>query len=293
MERGIKRVAVIGAGTMGHGIAQVCGQAGFQVMLYDVDPSMVQGALKTIEGNLEHMVAKGKIPTAAREQTLRSIQVKANLKEAVTEAVTEADLAIEAIPERMDLKLETFREIDLHAPSHAVLATNTSSLSITEIAGVTQTPGRVIGLHFFNPVPVMELLEIVIGIRTTDLTVATAQAFAKKIGKRAILVKDSPGFATSRLGVALAAEAIRMLESGVASAEDIDLAMELGYRHPMGPLRLTDLVGLDVRLMILEHLYKEVGEQFRPPILLRQMVRAGKLGRKTGEGFYKYLEEKK
>lgn len=231
MERGIKRVAVIGAGTMGHGIAQVCGQAGFQVMLYDVDPSMVQGALKTIEGNLERMVAKGKIPTAAREQTLRSIQVKANLKE----AVTEADLAIEAIPERMDLKLETFREIDLHAPSHAVLATNTSSLSITEIAGVTQTPGRVIGLHFFNPVPVMELLEIVIGIRTTDVTVATAQAFAKKIGKRAILVKDSPGFATSRLGVALAAEAIRMLESGVASADDIDLAMELGYRHPMGP----------------------------------------------------------
>jgi 3-hydroxybutyryl-CoA dehydrogenase len=188
----------------------------------------------------------------------------------------------------MPLKLDTFRELDQLAPKHALLASNTSSLSITEIAGVVEDPTRVIGLHFFNPVPIMELLEIVRGLRTGDEAVAAAKAFGERLGKKPIVVKDWPGFATSRLGVALGAEAIRMLEAGVASAEDIDRAMELGYRHPMGPLRLTDLVGLDVRLSILEHLHREVGEQFRPPTLLRQMVRAGKLGRKSGEGFYKY-----
>jgi 3-hydroxybutyryl-CoA dehydrogenase len=229
-------------------------------------------------------VQKGKIDAAARDRALAAISRTKDL----AAAVSGADLVVEAIPERMELKLETFREVDRHAPAHAVLGSNTSSLSVTEIAGATARPERVVGLHFFNPVPVMELLEIVRGLRTDDATIAAARAFATAIGKRPIVVKDSPGFATSRLGVILGVEAIRMLEAGVASAEDIDLAMELGYRHPMGPLKLGDLVGLDVRLAILEHLHKEVGEQFRPPALLRQMVRAGKLGRKSGEGFYKY-----
>jgi 3-hydroxybutyryl-CoA dehydrogenase len=184
--------------------------------------------------------------------------------------------------------LSSFREVDVAAPAHAILATNTSSLSVTEIAGAVSTPARVVGLHFFNPVPIMKLLEIVKGLRTSDETVQRMRVLAERLGKDPIVVRDWPGFASSRLGVALGAEAIRMLEQGVASAEDIDKAMELGYRHPMGPLRLTDLVGLDVRLAILEHLHREVGEQFRPPTLLRQMVRAGKLGRKSGEGFYRY-----
>jgi 3-hydroxybutyryl-CoA dehydrogenase len=284
----IRTVAVLGAGTMGHGIAQVCAQAGMRVRLRDVDDGALERGLAGVRGSLEKMVAKGKIDGAARDAALGAIERTTDL----AAAVRDADLVVEAIPERMELKLETFREIDRAAPAHALLGTNTSSLSVTEIAGATKRPERVVGLHFFNPVPVMELLEIVRGLRTSDASIVEARAFGTKIGKRPIVVKDSPGFATSRLGVILGVEAIRMLETGVASAEDIDLAMELGYRHPMGPLKLGDLVGLDVRLAILEHLHKELGEQFRPPALLRQMVRAGKLGRKTGEGFYKYDDKK-
>jgi 3-hydroxybutyryl-CoA dehydrogenase len=186
----------------------------------------------------------------------------------------------------MGLKAELLRAAAAAARPDALLASNTSSLSITELGARVGAPDRTVGLHFFNPVPVMELLEIVRGLSTAEATVERALAFAREIGKSPIVVRDAPGFASSRLGVILGAEAIRMLESGVASAADIDRAMELGYRHPMGPLKLTDLVGLDVRLAILDHLYKEVGEQFRAPTLLRQMVRAGKLGKKTGEGFY-------
>lgn len=284
MQRTIGTVAVLGAGTMGHGIAQICAQAGCRVRLRDVDEAAVTRGREGIAKSLDRLVAKSKIDAAGRDAVLSAIETTTDLRA----AVDGADLVVEAIPERMDLKLATFRDVDRLAPPHALLGTNTSSLSVTEIAGATSRPERVIGLHFFNPVPVMELLEIVRGMRTSDDTVADARAFAERIGKRPIVVKDSPGFATSRLGVALGAEAIRMLEAGVASAEDIDLAMELGYRHPMGPLKLTDMVGLDVRLAILEHLHREVGEQFRPPSLLRQMVRAGKLGRKTGEGFYRY-----
>jgi 3-hydroxybutyryl-CoA dehydrogenase len=183
--------------------------------------------------------------------------------------------------------------VDAAAPSHALLGSNTSSLSVTEIASALKDPSRLVGMHFFNPVPVMELLEIVRGLRTSDVAIERAKTFATRIGKTSIVVKDFPGFATSRLGVVIGVEAIRMVEQGVASPEDIDRAMELGYRHPMGPLKLGDLVGLDVRLAILEHLHRELGEQFRPPALLRQMVRAGKLGKKSGEGFYKWPEEKK
>lgn len=283
----LESVAIIGGGTMGHGIAQVCAQAGYAVTLCDVDPAVLERARGGIGQSLDRLVAKGKIDATARERVLAAIAVTTEL----APAVAKADLVVEAVPERMALKLDLFAQVDRLAPPHALLATNTSSLSVTEIAGATGRPGQVVGLHFFNPVPVMALLEIVTGLRTADATLEVARAFAGRIGKEAITVKDWPGFATSRLGVALGAEAIRMLEAGVASAADIDRAMELGYRHPMGPLRLTDLVGLDVRLSILEHLHREVGEQFRPPTLLRQMVRAGKLGRKTGEGFYSYPAE--
>jgi len=283
-QKDIEGVAVLGAGAMGHGIAQICAVAGCRVRLQDLDEAAVAGGVDRIRASLDKLVAKGRLDSAARDRAFAAVATTTSLDE----ACIDADLVIEAIPERMSLKLELFRTVDRAAPPHAILATNTSSLSVTELAGVTARPGLVVGMHFFNPVPLMELLEIVQGLRTTEQTIDDVRRFASRLGKRPIVVRDSPGFATSRLGVALGAEAIRMLEAGVASAQDIDLAMELGYRHPMGPLRLTDLVGLDVRLAVLEHLHREIGEQFRPPTLLRQMVRAGKLGRKSGEGFYKY-----
>ena len=284
MSEASDKVAVIGAGTMGNGIAQVCAAAGYAVAVSDVSAPSIERARKAVAASLERVVAKGKLTAEARDAALGRITWGATLADAAAGAA----VVVEAVPERVELKLETFRALDAAAPKDALLGSNTSSLSITEIAGVLADPARLVGMHFFNPVPVMELLEIVRGLRTSDDAVARAQGFAQRIGKTAIVVKDFPGFATSRLGVALGAEAMRMLEQGVASAEDIDRAMELGYRHPMGPLRLTDLVGLDVRLAILDHLHRELGEQFRPPALLRQMVRAGKLGKKSGEGFYKW-----
>ncbi|MCC6875250.1 MAG: 3-hydroxybutyryl-CoA dehydrogenase [Sandaracinaceae bacterium] len=280
----IRSVAVVGAGTMGNGIAQVCAVSGMKVSLRDVSTDALARALAAIGASLAKLVEKGKLSAEDRELAIGRIRTTTGLPE----AVEGADLIVEAIPERMDWKLELFAELGRIAKPDALLGTNTSSLSVTEIAGASGAPERVVGLHFFNPVPLMQLLEIVRGLLTSDGTIERASSFARAIGKEPIVVKDSPGFATSRLGVILGVEAIRMLETGVASAEDIDKAMELGYRHPMGPLKLGDLVGLDVRLAILEHLHEELGEQFRPPSLLRQMVRAGKLGRKTGEGFYKY-----
>jgi 3-hydroxybutyryl-CoA dehydrogenase len=280
----IANVLVVGSGTMGNGIAQVCAQAGLTVTMSDVSSDVVAKGRAAIEKSLAKLVEKAKVTAEARDQTLGRITVTTD----VEGPTRNADLIIEAVPERMDLKLALFRTFSAAAPPHAILATNTSSLSVTEIASATHDPSRVVGLHFFNPVPVMELLEIVRGIGTSDATIEAARAFGRQIGKKDILVKDIAGFATSRLGVILGCEAMRMLEQGVASAEDIDRAMELGYRHPMGPLKLTDLVGLDVRLAILDHLTKELGEQFRPPAILRQMVRAGRLGRKSGRGFYDY-----
>lgn len=280
----VNKVAVLGAGTMGHGIAQVCATAGMDVAMRDIDESVLGRGIAQIEKSLAKLTEKGALSAAERDAARGRIRTTTELED----AVRDADLVVEAIPERMDLKIQTFSALAKHAPKHAILGTNTSSLSVTEIAAASGEPHRVVGLHFFNPVPIMKLLEIVRGLGTSDATIDAARAFAARIGKEAIVVKDFPGFATSRLGVILGCEAIRMLEAGVASAEDIDKAMKLGYRHPMGPLELGDLVGLDVRLAILEHLHRELGEQFRPPALLRQMVRAGKLGRKTGEGFYKY-----
>jgi 3-hydroxybutyryl-CoA dehydrogenase len=282
--REIRKVAVLGAGTMGNGIAQVCAVSGMDVVMRDLDDGLLARGVTQIQASLAKLTEKGMIAAAERDSALARITTSTDLES----AVAAADLVVEAIPERIELKLETFARIGAHAPAHALLATNTSSLSVTEIASASGSPERVVGLHFFNPVPIMKLLEIVRGLATSDASIETARAIAARLGKEAIVVKDFPGFATSRLGVILGCEAIRMLESGVASAEDIDKAMELGYRHPMGPLKLTDLVGLDVRLAILEHLHRELGEQFRPPALLRQMVRAGKLGRKSGAGFYEY-----
>ncbi len=284
---GIRKVAVLGAGTMGHGIAQVAAQSGYEVTLYDVARPALERARQRIEASLEKLLGKGRISEADRSATLERIEETASL----SEALRQADVVVEAAPERIELKLELFAQIDRHAPPGALLGTNTSSLSVTEIAGATGRPQDVIGLHFFNPVPVMKLLEVVRGLRTSDETTERALAFGRSLGKEPITVRDWPGFATSRLGIVLCAEAVRMVEQGVASVEDIDKAMKLGYRHPMGPLELTDLVGLDVRLAIMEHLHRELGEQFRPPALLRQMVRAGKLGRKSGQGFYDYGNE--
>ncbi len=284
MTLSIRKVAVLGAGTMGHGVAQVCAQAGCEVALQDVSEAALTKGVAGVRKSLDRLVEKGKLDDAGRARVLAALTTTTVL----ADAVRDADVVVEAIPERMEWKLAAFRELDALAPPHALLATNTSSLSVTEIAGAVRDPSRVVGLHFFNPVPVMELVEIVRGIRTGEAALEGARALVEKLGKKAIVVRDFPGFATSRLGVAIGAEAIRMLEQGVASAEDIDTAMKLGYKHPLGPLELTDLVGLDVRLAILEHLHRELGEQFRPPALLRQLVRAGKLGRKSGEGFYVY-----
>lgn len=275
-------LAVLGAGTMGQGIAQVAAAAGFTTRVFDAAPERAAQAITAIGKQLDRLVEKAKITADQRSATMALLAPATT----VADASRDADLVIEAAPENMDLKTKILTEAKSTAKADAILASNTSSLSLTELGARIGAGDRVVGLHFFNPPPVMELLEIVRGLSTTDQTVERALAIASQMKKSPIVVNDSPGFASSRLGVILGAEAIRMLESGVASAADIDRAMELGYRHPMGPLKLTDLVGLDVRLAILDHLHKEVGEQFRAPSLLRTMVRAGKLGKKTGEGFY-------
>lgn len=283
----IGTVAVLGAGTMGRGIAQLCAQSGLGVRLYDVSPEQAQSAERAIGGILEKLVARGKLAAGDRDAALGRIQRASDLEV----ACSGADLVIEAAPESMDLKVELLGRVRRLVADDALLGSNTSSLSITELGRRIGAPERTLGLHFFNPPPVMPLLEIVRGMSTAEGAVERGLAFARRIGKEPIVVRDFPGFATSRLGVVIGAEAMRMLEQGVASAEDIDRAMELGYRHPMGPLKLTDLVGLDVRLAILEHLHTELGEQFRPPAILRQMVRAGRLGKKVGWGFYRWTDE--
>jgi 3-hydroxybutyryl-CoA dehydrogenase len=275
-------ITVIGAGTMGHGIAQVAALAGHETILYDVQEAPLDHGLTRIRANLDKGVDRGKVTPEQRESALAALSATTVLDD----AAGAADFIIEAAPERMDLKKRLVQEACAAAPDHAIFATNTSSLSLTEIAAAAPHPAQVVGMHFFNPVHIMKLLELVRAEQTTDATLDAARELGASLGKDVIVVNDSAGFATSRLGLVIGLEAIRMLEQGVASAEDIDKAMELGYRHPMGPLRLTDLVGLDVRLAIAEYLHAEIGEQFRPPQLLRKMVRAGRLGKKSGRGFY-------
>jgi 3-hydroxybutyryl-CoA dehydrogenase len=284
MNREIRRVAVVGAGTMGHGIAQVAAQSGFDVALFDVDRGVLDSGMERIRVNLAKGVEKGKVSAADRDLALGRIRAAADL----TGGVRDAELVIEAAPERMEIKAKLFADLSAATAPGTVLATNTSSLAVTEIAAAAGDPSRVIGMHFFNPPYVLTLLEIVRARQTSDATLDAAKFVAERMGRDVIVVKDSPGFATSRLGVALGLEAMRMLEDGVASAEDIDKAMKLGYRHPMGPLELTDHVGLDVRLAIAEHLHREIGDQFRPPEILRRLVREGKLGKKTGAGFHRW-----
>ena len=283
--RALEKITVIGAGTMGRGIAQSAATSGFDVRIFDADAAALARGIATIADVLAILVEKGKLLPAERGAALARLLTAGSLGE----AAAGADLVVEAVPEDLELKRRLFREIDEAAPARAILATNTSSLSVTGIASATRRPGACVGMHFFNPVPVMPLLEIVRGESTSDETVAAAVETARRLGKESIVVRDAPGFATSRLGVLLGLEAIRMLEQRVASAEDIDRAMTLGYRHPMGPLRLTDLVGLDVRLAIAEHLHRELGsDAFAPPELLRRMVGEGRLGKKSGEGFYRW-----
>ena len=275
-------VTVLGAGTMGHGIAQVSAMAGHDVTLRDLEADLVDDGLDAIRSNLQGGVDREKVTRGEMDATLSRITGETDLET----AVGGADLVAEAVPENLDLKTTVLTDAENAASDDTVLATNTSSLSVTELASALERPGNLIGLHFFNPVHIMSLVEVVVGERTDDSAREFAIEFVEGIDKTPVVVRDVPGFASSRLGVALGVEAIRMVEEGVASPRDIDNAMELGYNHPMGPLELTDVVGLDVRLDILEYLRTELGERFKPPQLLKRKVRAGKLGKKSGEGFY-------
>ena len=284
----IETIGVIGAGTMGHGIAQVSAAAGYRVILRDVDRDSLARGIEAIERNLTKGIQLGKLTEADCDSTLQHIRGTTHLEE-----IANADLIIEAAPERLEIKQQLLQEVEALSQRNFIFATNTSSLSITEIAKSSERPANVVGMHFFNPVHIMRLVEIVVGRATSDDTIEIVREVSRKLRKEPIVVRDVPGFASSRLGVALGLEAMRMLEQGVASAKDIDTAMELGYNHPMGPLKLTDHVGLDIRLNIAEYLYQELGsDTFRPPDLLRRMVKEGKLGKKSGEGFYNWNEEK-
>ena len=280
---GISKVAVIGAGTMGSGIAQICAQAGWQTVLYDAYPEGLERGMRNIETFWDKGITKGK--TTAEEKQLWSQNIRT--EENLPEAVKQCDLVIEAGPEMLGLKQKIFQEIEQHCPIHTVFATNTSSLSIAQIAEGMKYPERLIGMHFFNPVPIMKLLELVRHEGTEEATVKLAEAAGIAMGKTTILVNDVPGFATSRLGVVLGNEAIRMLADGVASAKDIYTAMVLGYKHPMGPLALTDLVGLDVRRDILKNLQNSFSDNaYAPHPLLEKLVAENRLGKKTGIGIY-------
>lgn len=280
---GIERITVLGAGTMGHGIAQVAAQAGYRTTVYDLRAEFIDAGLARIASNLDKGIVRGKLDAARKDAVMANLCADADLPA----AVGTADLVIEAAPERLELKCEIFATVDAHAPAACLYASNTSSLSIATLAAAVRRPERFIGMHFFNPVHIMKLIEIVVHDGTDAATLAAARAVSEAMGKTSIVVKDVPGFATSRLGVLIGLEAMRMLEQGVASAVDIDTAMELGYRHPMGPLKLSDLVGLDVRLGIAEYLHAELGSSaFEPPQILRDMVADGALGKKSGRGFY-------
>jgi 3-hydroxybutyryl-CoA dehydrogenase len=281
-------VLVIGAGTMGRGIAGACALAGHDTRVFDADPDAQRAFRGHVEGSWARAVEKGKLTNEAAEAARHRLKIVQRLKEA-----TEVDVAIEAVPEAIELKQMLFSELDDLCPSRTILASNTSSLSITRIARATGRRDRVIGIHFFNPVAVMPLVEIVRGKDTSPETERRALELVRSLGKEAVRVQDSPGFATSRLGVALGLEAMRMVEEGIASPEDIDRALELGYGHKMGPLKTTDLVGLDVRLAIAETLAAELpSDRFHPPEILRTLVSEGKTGKKAGEGFYRWDGDK-
>ena len=286
----IRTVAVIGAGTMGAGIAQVCAQAGWKTRLFDAFPDGLEAGMNRIDTFWDKGISRGKTTAEQKETWSQHLAPFSEL----ADAVNGVDLVIEAVPEILELKQRIFADLDRLAPKDAILGTNTSGLKISDIANATSRPEKVIGMHFFNPVPIMKLLELVKHDTVANSTIEVVREVGQAMGKTCILVNDVPGFATSRLGVVLGNEAIRMLADGVASAADIDTAMRLGYKHPMGPLELTDLVGLDVRRDILNNLAEAFDdESYRPHPLLNKLVEAGELGKKTGKGFYEWTDDGK
>ncbi len=280
----VQTIAVLGAGIMGRGIAYASALGGYRTVLQDTSDGAIEQALAEITALLEKGAATGKVPEAEAVAARRRLATARTLEE----AAREADLVIEAAPERLELKVAMFAALDRATRPAAVLASNTSALSISELAAATRRPQKVVGMHFFNPVHRMKLLEVVKGLETGDDTVATALMVGERMGKEGVVVRESPGFVTSRINAMIGNEAFYMLQEGVASARDIDKALKLGLNHPMGPFELVDLVGLDTRLSILRHLHRTLGEKFRPCPLMEQYVAAGRLGRKAGRGVYEY-----
>ena len=286
----IKKVAVIGAGTMGNGIAQVFAQHNYQVQLVDISKSSIERGLATIVRNIDRLIAKGKLDEAQKTKALENISTDSSLKN----AVADVDLVVEAASENLDIKTKIFQELDQHCKEGAILATNTSSISITQIAAVTGRPEKVIGMHFMNPVPIMQLVEVIRGYSTSDEVTNTVMELSRNLGKTPTEVNDFPGFVANRILMPMINEAIETLFHGVGGVQEIDTVMKLGMAHPMGPLQLADFIGLDVCLSILEVMYDGFkNPKYAPCPLLVNMVRAGKLGVKSGEGFYDYSESRK
>ncbi len=283
----INTIAVLGAGTMGRGIAHVAATGGYSTRLFDTQSDALEAAVASIHRNLDKGVSLGKTEAEVAAAAKANLSVRTDLDA----AVESAELVIEAIPESMELKIETFGRVAASAPAEALFASNTSALSITEMAGATGRPERFAGMHFFNPVHIMRLVELVRGLETSDETLEQLNEVSVRMGKEVVVVNESPGFVTSRINALIGNEAFRMLETGVSTAEGIDTALKLGLNHPMGPFELVDLVGLDVRLSILEFLHSTLGEAYRPSNLLRQYVKAGRFGRKVGKGVYTYDTE--
>lgn len=283
----IKTIGVIGAGTMGRGIAYAAAIGGYRTVLEDVSAEMLEQGMDYIRRALEDGVSRGKVTEQQRQTALAGLSTASS----VDAVCREADLLIEAVPEDMELKLELFTMFDKFAKPNAILASNTSSLSVTELSAITSRARDCIGMHFFNPVPKMKLLEIVRALETSEATVSACAEVGRRMGKDVVIVRESPGFITSRINAMIGNEAFFMLQEGIASAADIDKALKLGLNHPMGPFELVDLVGLDVRLSILEYLHKSLGEKYRPCPLLAQYVKAGRLGRKSGRGVYEYTRD--